>query len=159
MCVSCRQAQTDASPLNQRETAATILDFETPDGKSEKWCGVGAYEIHDQTAKGEADAIATRVVDRLAAGVDTLRKYYVEKYGEHAADEAIGKAADVGLFKLAGGTIMTDGASAAIKEQEEIKALVRDSVKEQLGSEWDTMSPDEQAAAVRVWCVSCEPRC
>ena len=47
--------------------AVTPLDFETPEGKSEKWSGVGAYEIHDQTAKGEA-------------AVDTLRKYYVAKH-------------------------------------------------------------------------------
>ena len=126
-----------------------------PDGKSEKWSGTGAYEIHDQTAKGEADAIAERVVGRLSSAVDALRTYYVKKYGEAAADAAIGKADHVGLFKLAGGTTMTDGASAAVKEQEEIKALVAESVKQHLGDEWESMSPDEQDAAVRVWGSTC----
>ena len=53
---------------------------------------------------------------------------------------------------------MTDGASAAVKEQEEIKALVRESVKEHLGDEWGTMSDEEQDTAARVWCVRCSAR-
>ena len=43
------------------------------------------------------------------------------------------------------------GASAARKEQEHIKKLVCESVKEHLGEEWGAMSSDEQDAAVRVW--------
>ena len=120
--------------------------------------GVGAVELHDQTSKAEAKVIAERVIDRLSGAVDVLREHYVKKHGAAAADAAIGNAADVGLFKLAGGTIMTDGASAAVKEQEEIKALVRESVKEHLGDEWGTMSDEEQDTAARVWCVRCSAR-
>ena len=62
---------TDASPLHQREIKVTTVDTVTPQGKRQTWSNVS--EIHDQTAEGEANAIAERVFGRLSSSVDALR--------------------------------------------------------------------------------------
>ena len=152
-----RRLETDCSPLNQKEMKVAQLHFKNADGEDELFCGTGAVEIHDQTSAAEAKAVAEKVAGRLRSAVEMLRAYYVDRHGESAAAAAIGATSQVGLWKLArvdgvSGTLQTDGASAAVKEQEELMVLVKESVKEHLGEdEWNKLPPDEQEASVKVW--------
>ena len=83
----------------------------TPDGstKRERFNGVGAYEIHEHSAEGEARAVPEQVIAPLAAAVAQVRTNLVKKHGERVADSLIdSKKCGVTLRKLAGAVLASD---------------------------------------------------
>ena len=57
-CARTAALATDASPLSQIELAALPVQLVEEDGSRRTWCAGGAYETADQTAGGEAAAVA-----------------------------------------------------------------------------------------------------
>ena len=150
--------QTDASPLDQRELAVSpmLLDDEDQFGgeRRRRWFGSGAYEIHDQSGKGEALAVKEQVFDRLAAAVDRVRTQLTLLHGADNADAMLAsRAAGVVMRKLVNGVVATDNASAALSSQNELMRLVKAEVEESMGDDWAKLSAEQQVKLGRVWCV------
>ena len=151
--------QEDGSPLEQDdfEVAPMQLDEVTPDGRKcrRRWCGVGAFQIADKSGKGEAEAIKSKVFDRLVDAVAAVKGVLEKKYGVERANEIIAsRNGGVSVTKLVGGVTSTDNASAATKMQTELHKIVAAEVRERMGAEeYDTLSPDEQRKLTKAWCV------
>ena len=151
--------QNDASPLDLRELfgASTLLD-EKVRGEMvrRRWCGVGGFVIHDQTAEGESLAIKTRFFDRLRTSVEKVTQFYVAKHGAAAAAATLPDAARVRVAQLANATYATDNASAATAGAAKLQELVRADVREQHGAEaFDALGEAEQQRLSKMWLFTC----
>ena len=139
---------------SSRQTTQFTYEETTPAGgvKRRAWSGTGAYEIADFTGAGEARAVKEQVFDTLA---DTLKRLHADMeqaHGKAVADATIGaRAGGVTLRKLAGAVLATDNASAALKSQTELMKLIKESVKEDMGEEWENLATVEQEKLVKVW--------
>ena len=148
--------QTDASPLDQRELAVAAMQVADvgADGRARRrrWYGAGAYEISDQSGKGEALAVKEQVFDRLSAAVERVRSRLVQLHGADDADAMIAsRAAGVVMRKLVNGVLATGNASAALVCQKEIMLLVDKEIKEDMGEQWSALTKEQQHQIARVW--------
>ena len=152
----------DATPWDQREFAAApalldeVITIEdgTKQRRRRRWVGTGAYEIADQSGKGEALAVKEKCYGRLRSAVEALRVVYTKRHGAAATDAALPAASDVRIAKLARGVFETDNASAATACAREVATLVEADVKDQLGEEeWAKLSEPEREGLVKMWCV------
>lgn len=155
-CERVVDAQWDATPWGQREYQTTqyALEDTTPVGVKRRrmWCGAGAYEIADQSGAGEARAVKEQLFETFAETAKRLHAAMERKHGKAVADAAIDtKKGGITLRKLVGAVLATDNASAALTSQTELMKLVRQIVKDDMGDEWDKLTPAEQAKLVKVW--------
>jgi hypothetical protein len=96
------------------------------------WSGAGAYEISDQSGKGEAKAFVNKSIGRMRSSMSKMQAVLLRNGG---CNGGVDWAARISVARLAGTVIMTDGTSAALVEQKEIGKQVYVAVREEYGGE------------------------
>ena len=146
-------AATDASPLDGKELATTQVSVER-DGVTRSWT-TGAIQLRDQTAAGEAKAIADRFKDMNRA-IELLRGVIEKRLGADTAAKALPAAGSAGVQNLAGRAVATDNASTAIASVRELRTHVEKALREELGVEqWELLPPSERANLAKVYHANC----
>jgi hypothetical protein len=77
------------------------------------WSGAGAYEISDQSGKGEAKAFVDKSIGRMCSSMSKLQAVLLRIGGCNGGVDWTTR------ISVAGTVIMTDGASAALVYQKD----------------------------------------
>jgi hypothetical protein len=146
-----RSVGVDASPFRGDEILATSLQIEEGELGLRRWSGGGATQIADMTAQGEAKAVEAKVkgLDNQLAIIKVAYEL-INGVGSMPAEEPVGMA----NFKNC--VLINDNASTALSTAKQLGEMIAKAVEESFGAErWGEMTPEEQAAAAKVYCANC----